>query len=49
VTQQGYFMKKNGAKIELFDNIKGLFGKKPPAAAATAVAAPTKPANSNKK
>ncbi|SFJ16477.1 YidC/Oxa1 family membrane protein insertase [Bosea sp. OK403] len=49
VTQQGYIMKKNGAKIELFDNVKGLFGKKPPAAAATAIAAPTKPANSNKK
>ncbi|AMJ63836.1 membrane protein insertase YidC [Bosea sp. PAMC 26642] len=45
VSQQGYIMKKHGAKIELFDNIKGMFGKKP----ATAVAAPDKPANSNKK
>ena len=47
VTQQGYIMKKNGVKIELFDNIKGMFGKKPPPA--TAVAAPAKPANTNKK
>lgn len=47
VMQQGYIMKKHGAKIELFDNLKGLFGKK--TAAATAVAAPAKPANSNKK
>jgi YidC/Oxa1 family membrane protein insertase len=49
VTQQGYIMKKHGAKIELFDNLKGLFGKKPPAAATAAVATPAKPANSNKK
>ena len=47
VMQQGYIMKKHGAKIELFDNLKGMFRKKPPAA--TAVAAPAKPANSNKK
>lgn len=47
VTQQGYIMKKHGAKIELFDNIKGLFKKKP--AETAAVAAPAKPANSNKK
>jgi YidC/Oxa1 family membrane protein insertase len=40
-------MRKNGVKIELFDNIKGMFGKKPPAA--TAVAVPGKPANTNKK
>jgi YidC/Oxa1 family membrane protein insertase len=40
-------MRKHGAKIELFDNIKGMFRKKP--AASTAVAAPGKPANSNKK
>jgi YidC/Oxa1 family membrane protein insertase len=47
VMQQGYIMKKHGAKIELFDNLKNMFRKKPPAAAA--VAAPAKPANSNKK
>jgi YidC/Oxa1 family membrane protein insertase len=47
VMQQGYIMKKHGAKIELFDNLKGMFGKKP--AQATAAAAPSKPANSNKK
>ncbi len=46
VTQQGFIMKKNGVKIELFDNLKGMFGKKP--ADATAAAAP-KPANTNKK
>jgi len=28
VTQQSFIMKRNGAKIELFDNIKGLFKKK---------------------
>ncbi|CAH1662017.1 Membrane protein insertase YidC [Hyphomicrobiales bacterium] len=47
VIQQGYIMRKNGVKIELFDNLKGLFGKKP--ATADAVAAPPKPANTNKK
>ena len=48
VMQQGYIMRKFGVKIELFDNIKGMFGKKPdPAAAAASV--PAKPANSNKK
>ena len=47
VLQQGYIMRKNGVKIELFDNLKGMFGKKPPPA--TAVAAPGKPANTNKK
>ena len=47
VTQQGFIMRKNGVKIELFDNLKGMFGKKPPPA--TAVAAPAKPANTNKK
>ena len=47
VTQQGFIMRKNGVKIELFDNLKGLFGKKP--ATAGAVAAPPKPANTNKK
>jgi YidC/Oxa1 family membrane protein insertase len=31
VMQQGYIMKKHGVKIELFDNIKGLFGKRPDA------------------
>jgi YidC/Oxa1 family membrane protein insertase len=30
VIQQSIIMKKNGAKIELFDNIKGMFGKKKP-------------------
>jgi YidC/Oxa1 family membrane protein insertase len=29
VLQQGVIMKKNGAKIELFDNIKAMFRKKP--------------------
>jgi YidC/Oxa1 family membrane protein insertase len=48
VLQQGYIMRKHGVKIELFDNIKAMFGKKPdPAAAAASV--PAKPANSNKK
>ena len=28
VTQQGFIMKKNGVKIELFDNLKNMFGKK---------------------
>ena len=42
--QQGYIMRKHGVKIELFDNLKGMFGKKP----ATAGGAPN-PANSNKK
>jgi YidC/Oxa1 family membrane protein insertase len=45
VTQQGYIMRKHGVKIELFDNLKGMFGKKPD----PAVPAPGKPANSNKK
>jgi YidC/Oxa1 family membrane protein insertase len=48
VLQQGYIMRKFGVKIELFDNIKAMFGKKPDPAA-TAVPAPGKPANSNKK
>jgi YidC/Oxa1 family membrane protein insertase len=30
VLQQSIIMKKNGAKIELFDNLKGLFSKKKP-------------------
>ena len=47
VAQQGYIMRKHGVKIELWDNLKGMFGKKP--ATATAVTAPPKPANSNKK
>lgn len=47
VTQQGFIMRKNGVKIELFDNIKGMFGKKQ--AAAPAAPAPPKPANTNKK
>jgi len=51
VMQQGYIMRKHGVKIELFDNLKGMFGKKPaPAAASPSPApAPGKPANSNKK
>ncbi|KPF70745.1 insertase [Bosea sp. AAP35] len=53
VLQQGYIMRKFGVKIELFDNIKSMFGKKPdpaPAAVSPAPAsAPGKPANSNKK
>jgi YidC/Oxa1 family membrane protein insertase len=28
VLQQSYIMNKNGAKIELFDNIKAMFKKK---------------------
>lgn len=47
VIQQGYIMRKHGVKIELFDNLKGMFGKKP--ATADATAAPPKPANTNKK
>ncbi|HEV7257465.1 MAG TPA: membrane protein insertase YidC [Bosea sp. (in: a-proteobacteria)] len=47
VLQQGYIMRKHGVKIELFDNLKGMFGKKP--APAGDVPAPGKPANSNKK
>ncbi len=47
VTQQGFIMRKNGVKIELFDNLKGMFGKKP--ATTPAVPAPPKPANGNKK
>ncbi|MDP3257169.1 membrane protein insertase YidC, partial [Bosea sp. (in: a-proteobacteria)] len=48
VLQQGYIMRKFGVKIELFDNIKAMFGRKPDPAPA-AVPAPGKPANSNKK
>lgn len=48
IIQQGFIMKKHGVKIELFDNLKGMFGKKPAAAAASAAPAPAKPANSNK-
>lgn len=47
ILQQGFIMKKHGVKIELWDNLKGMFGKKP--AEATAGATPPKPANSNKK
>jgi YidC/Oxa1 family membrane protein insertase len=43
VTQQGFIMKRQGVKIELFDNLKGMFGKKPPAAPGA-----PQPANSNK-
>jgi len=28
VLQQSYIMKRNGAKIELFDNLKATFAKK---------------------
>jgi YidC/Oxa1 family membrane protein insertase len=28
VTQQSFIMKRNGAKIELFDNLKALFSRK---------------------
>jgi YidC/Oxa1 family membrane protein insertase len=31
VLQQGVIMKRNGVKIELFDNVKSMFGKKKPA------------------
>jgi YidC/Oxa1 family membrane protein insertase len=31
VAQQGYCMKKNGVKIELMDNLRGMFKKKPAA------------------
>ena len=40
-------MRKHGVKIELWDNLKGMFGKKP--AAANGAVTPPKPANSNKK
>jgi YidC/Oxa1 family membrane protein insertase len=33
VTQQSFIMKRNGAKIELFDNLKALFKKKSSASA----------------
>jgi YidC/Oxa1 family membrane protein insertase len=29
VLQQAYIMNKNGVKVELFDNVKATFGKKP--------------------
>jgi YidC/Oxa1 family membrane protein insertase len=29
VTQQAIIMKRHGAKVELFDNLKGLFRRKP--------------------
>ena len=44
VLQQGYIMKKHGVKIELFDNLKGMFSRKKPVPAGT-----PQPANSNKK
>jgi YidC/Oxa1 family membrane protein insertase len=49
ILQQGFIMRKHGVKIELFDNLKSMFGKKPAAATAAATPAPAKPANSNKK
>jgi YidC/Oxa1 family membrane protein insertase len=47
ILQQGYIMKKHGAKIELFDNLKGLFGKKPdaPKTGPSPAAEPTQPAS----
>jgi YidC/Oxa1 family membrane protein insertase len=27
VTQQGFIMKRHGVKVELFDNLKGLFSR----------------------
>jgi YidC/Oxa1 family membrane protein insertase len=30
VIQQGVIMRKHGAKIELFDNLKGLFPRRKP-------------------
>src|SRR4029450_4917079 len=33
VIQQSYIMRKNGVKVELFDNLKSTFAKKPQAAA----------------
>jgi YidC/Oxa1 family membrane protein insertase len=45
ILQQGFIMRKHGVKIELWDNLKGMFGKKPEVAGPT----PPKPANSNKK
>lgn len=45
ILQQGFIMKKHGVKIELWDNLRGMFGKKPEVAGPT----PPKPANSNKK
>ncbi|MEN5083337.1 membrane protein insertase YidC [Bosea sp. TWI1241] len=47
ILQQGYIMRKHGVKIELWDNIKNMFGKKKPAVAAAGTT--PKPANSNKK
>jgi YidC/Oxa1 family membrane protein insertase len=32
ILQQAFIMRKNGVKVELWDNLKGLFGKKPKAA-----------------
>jgi YidC/Oxa1 family membrane protein insertase len=29
ILQQGYIMKKNGTKLELFDNLRGMFKRKP--------------------
>lgn len=45
ILQQGFIMKKHGVKIELWDNLRGMFGKKPEVAGPM----PPKPANSNKK
>jgi YidC/Oxa1 family membrane protein insertase len=30
VLQQAYIMNRNGVKVELFDNVKSTFAKKPP-------------------
>lgn len=50
VIQQGIIMKKNGAKIELFDNIKSTFKKAeaPPAPEKPAMKQDNKPANKGK-
>jgi YidC/Oxa1 family membrane protein insertase len=45
VLQQGAIMRKHGVKIELFDNIKGMFGKGTPA---PATPAKDKPAGKSK-
>jgi YidC/Oxa1 family membrane protein insertase len=31
VLQQSFIMRKNGVKVELFDNLKATFARKPPA------------------
>lgn len=48
VIQQGIIMKKNGAKIELFDNIKSTFVKKPEPESNPSVKQDNKPADKDK-